>query len=109
MPGFSRHDVLLVRYPFSDLTNAKIRPAVVVGREFRGDVLIVPLTSRMGGLGAGEFALSDWRSAGLNVPSAVKRGIYTVHSSIVLKKVGQLLRTDGERLDASLRNWLELT
>jgi len=108
MPSFSRHDVLLVRYPFSDLTNSKVRPAVVVGREFRGDLLIVPLTSRIGSLGAGEFVLSDWRAAGLNVPSAVKRGIYTVHGSIVLKAVGQLPTADSSRLDASLRVWLEL-
>jgi mRNA interferase MazF len=30
MPNYSKHDVILVRYPFSDLSNAKVRPAVVV-------------------------------------------------------------------------------
>ena len=30
MPSYSRNDVILVRYPFTDLTAAKIRPAVVV-------------------------------------------------------------------------------
>ena len=30
MPSYSRHDVILVRYPFSDLSGAKIRPGVVV-------------------------------------------------------------------------------
>lgn len=108
MPSFSRHEVILVRYPFSDLTSSKVRPAVVVGREFRGDLLVVPLTSRTSGMGNGEFILTDWGTAGLNVQSVVKRGIYTVNTSIVLKSIGLLVPADGERLDASLRIWLEL-
>lgn len=30
MPNCSRNDVILVRYPFCDLSGAKVRPAVVV-------------------------------------------------------------------------------
>jgi mRNA interferase MazF len=108
MPSFSRHEVILVRFPFSDLTSAKIRPAIVVGSAVRADLLIVPLTSRSGGLVAGEFALADWAAAGLNVPSVAKRGIYTVHTSVVLKSIGSLAAGDAARLEASLRLWLEL-
>ena len=28
MPNYSKNDIILVRYPFSDLSTAKIRPAV---------------------------------------------------------------------------------
>ena len=62
MPSYSRSEVILVRYPFSDLSTAKVRPAVVVGVSHASeDSLIVPLTSRTMGLLAGEFALTDWR------------------------------------------------
>ncbi len=109
MPSFSRSDVVLVRYPFSDLTAAKVRPAVLVnGPHASQDLLMVPLTSRLAGLLAGEFAVSDWRGAGLNVPSAVKRGVYTVHSKLVLQILGQLAVADIEQLDRSLRLWLNL-
>ena len=30
MPSDSKHEVVLVRYPFSDLTSAKVRPAIVI-------------------------------------------------------------------------------
>jgi hypothetical protein len=30
MPNFLKNEIVLVRYPFSDLTNSKVRPAVVV-------------------------------------------------------------------------------
>ena len=60
MPSFSKNEVILVRYPFSDLTATKIRPAVVVNdRHAFDDYLIVPLTSRTDRLGAGEFVLAD--------------------------------------------------
>lgn len=110
MPSFSKNEIVLVRYPFSDLTAAKVRPAVVVGVLSRSpDYLIVPLTSRMSRLVGGEFALTDWRGAGLNLPSAVKRGIYTVHASLILKSVGKLSAPDARQVEQSLRQWLELS
>jgi mRNA interferase MazF len=109
MPSFSKNEVVLVRYPFSDLTAAKVRPAVVVNAPHpSADNLIVPLTSRVGGLQAGEFLLADWRTAGLNLPSAVKRGLYTIHDSLVLKSVGRLSARDADRIEQSLRAWLGL-
>jgi len=109
MPNCSEDEVILVRYPFSDLTSAKVRPAVVVGAfPHSPDYLIVPLTSRVGSLAAGEFVLGDWKIAGLNVPSAVKRGVYTVHVSLVLKTLGKLTAGDSKQVEQSLRLWFEL-
>ena len=109
MPSFSKNEVVLVRYPFSDLTAAKIRPAVVIGELYSSDDhLIVPLTSRTSDLRAGEFVLADWQAAGLNLPSAVKRGIYTVHGSLVLKSLGRLSSRDSQQVEQSLRLWLGL-
>jgi mRNA interferase MazF len=107
MPTFSRGDVVLVRYPFSDLTGAKVRPAVVVSAPHTSqDLIIVPLTSRTAGLLAGEFILADWRGAGLNVATAVKRGLYTVHASLAAKTIGSLSSLDAVGLDSALRGWL---
>jgi mRNA interferase MazF len=79
MPNYSQHEVVLVKYPFSDLTNAKIRPAIVVNAPHTSqDIFIVPLTSKTASLLMGEFVLTDWQEVGLNVASAVKRGVYTV-------------------------------
>jgi mRNA interferase MazF len=101
--------VILVRYPFSDLSSSKVRPAVVVSApHLSHDLLIVPLTSRLNGLLPGEFVVMEWRAAGLNVPSAIKRGLYTVETSIVLKLLGQLAMEDANRLEISLRTWLAL-
>jgi mRNA interferase MazF len=99
----------LVRYPFSDLSGAKVRPAIVVSAaHVSRDVIIVPLTSRVSTLLAGEFVLADWKAAGLNVSSAAKRGLFTILQSLVVKSIGSLSATDAGRLDTSLRAWLGL-
>lgn len=109
MPSYSKHDIILVRYPFSDLSSSKVRPAVVVSTSHPSqDIIITPLTSKTGSLMAGEFVLSEWAGAGLNVATAVKRGIYTVHESLVIKVIGQLMDTDAKQLEQSLHGWLGL-
>ncbi len=109
MPSYSRNDIILVRYPFSDLSSSKVRPAVVVSApHISQDIMITPLTSRNASLLEGEFMLSEWAAAGLNVATAVKRGLYTVDESLVVKVIGKLADADAEQLEQSLRGWLGL-
>lgn len=109
IPNYCKNDVLLVRYPFTDLSGAKVRPAVIVHAPHPShDNFIVPLTSRLAALQPGEFALADWEKAGLNVPTAVKRGIYTIHPSLIAKFIGHLSAQDSRILEKSLREWLGL-
>ena len=109
MPNFSKNEIVLVRYPFSDLTNSKVRPAVVVNAAHTSkDLFVVALTSKTQSLMSGEFVLSEWQSVGLNVETAVKRGVFTIHERLVLKTVGTLAKADAESLDESLREWFDL-
>ena len=109
MPSCSRQDVILVRYPFSDLSSSKIRPAVVVSTPHKSqDVFVVALTSKTKALLRGEFVLGQWREAGLNVETAVKRGIYTTDKKLVVKVIGQLADDDLRQLERSLQEWFGL-
>jgi mRNA interferase MazF len=100
-------DVILVRYHFTDLSSMKVRPAVVVSLPHTSeDIFIVPLTSKTTSLFPDEFMLVDWREAGLNVVTSVKRGIYTVNKNLVIKKVGKISTSDSKKLESSLRKWL---
>jgi mRNA interferase MazF len=109
MPSYSKNDVVLVEIVYSDLSSSKIRPGVIVHAPHPSlDVFVVPLSSQTASLLPGEFQLSDWSSAGLHVPSVVKRGIFTIHSSLVLKMLGRVSATDAAILNQSLRQWLAL-
>ena len=109
MSNYSRGEVVLVRYPFSDLSGSKIRPAVIVNSPHTSkDAFILPLTSKTRSLLAGEFILKDWSQAGLNVETAVKRGIYTVHQNLIAQRVGKLSDSDLKDLNNALLLWLGL-
>ena len=80
MQNYSANDVVLIRYPFTGSLEAKVRPAIVISApHISKDIIIVPLTSKTGDLLPGEFVMEEWKSAGLNVVTAVKRVIYTVN------------------------------
>lgn len=107
MPNYSTTDVVLIHYPFTDLSSSKVRPAVIVSApHISEDVFVVPLTSKTDSLLPGEFELTAWKAAGLNVPTCVKRGIYTVKKGLIIKRIGQLNDSDAERLEKSLHEWL---
>lgn len=109
MNNYSKNDVILVRYPFADLSSSKVRPAVVISTpHLSEDIFVVPLTSKTISLLPGEFVLVGWSDAELNVVTAVKRGIYTVNKSLIIKKVGELSTSDTKSLESSLRKWLGL-
>jgi mRNA interferase MazF len=109
MPSYSRGEVVLVRFVFSDLSGSKIRPAVVVSPSHASrDLLLVSLTSKITSLLAGEFILKDWSLAGLRTETAVKRGVFTVEDNLVLKSVGSISPEDMTRLEDSMRAWFGL-
>lgn len=109
MANYSKGSVVLVRFPFTDLTGAKVRPAIVVSAPHTSaDVFIVPLTSKTNRLLPGEFVMQEWQAAGLNVSTAVKRGIFTIRQDLIIRKVGAISALDTQALEDSLRAWLEL-
>ena len=64
------------------------------------------MTSKLSPLLSGEFLLEDWKISGLNVPSAAKRGLYTIQQNLIIRTIGILSNTDAMSLDGSLRDWL---
>ena len=76
MPSYSKGDVVLVLFPFSDMSGSKVRPVIVVSTPHTSqDLFVISLTSKTARLLTGEFVLGEWENSGLNVASAVKRGL----------------------------------
>jgi mRNA interferase MazF len=107
MPSYSKGDVVLVLFPFSDMSRSKVRPVIVVSTPHASqDLFVISLTSKTARLLTGEFVLGEWKTSGLNVPSAVKCGVFTIHESLIVKSIGTLSKSDAGRVDDSLRGWL---
>ena len=109
MTGYKRGSVVLLPFPFSDQSSAKIRPAVIVNPDYPSDDLLVAAVTSVGGtLRPGEFAIQFWREAGLIHPSFAKRAIASATGNLVKKQLGQLHESDLAKLDAALKIWFGL-
>ena len=108
--SFLKGEVVLLPFPFSDLSGSKVRPAVIAGSPVSGspDVFIVPITSRPDLRFSGEFQLLSWAEAGLNTSSFVKRGCFLIDSTLIVKRIGRIGAEDRVSLDFALRTWLDL-
>ncbi len=106
MGRFVKGDVVVVPFPFSDLTRAKRRPALVVARVSDEDVILCQITSRDVRDG---YALSlgdaDFQEGGLKRPSNVRPNrIFTADTRLILYRIGGLKREkSGEVTEAIVR------
>jgi len=108
--SFERGTIVLLPFPFSDLTGAKLRPAVIVSPLYPSDdLLVVALTSAGEALRPGEFPIQCWRQAGLLHPSFAKRALASVSGDLARKSLGRLQESDLARLEDALCLWLGLS
>ncbi|MCC6452599.1 MAG: type II toxin-antitoxin system PemK/MazF family toxin [Acidobacteria bacterium] len=84
--------VVLVRFPFSDLSASKLRPAVVMAQASRDDVILCQITSQAyTDSSAIEIRTSDFESGTLNrISYARPSKLFTANSSLIEKSVGIL-------------------
>lgn len=111
--AFQRGDVVLVPFPFSDLSTIKVRPAVVISGSLyqttEPDLILAALTSKVGtATGPFDYVLNDWQKAGLRSPSALKPVLLTLQPTRVIYTIGTLDSADLTAVEQRLRQALEL-
>ena len=85
-------DVVVVPFPFSDLSLAKRRPALILARLDGDDVILVQITSQAV---SDRYSLpitdTDFAQGGLRLPSHVRPNrIFTADRSLILYRIGTL-------------------
>ena len=106
---YSRGAVVLLPFPFSDQSAAKVRPAVVTHPLYDSDdLIVVAVSSERGTLRPGESGLAFWREAGLLHPSFLKRAVATISKDLIRRQLGVLHTADLAALESALRTWLDL-
>jgi mRNA interferase MazF len=81
-----------VRFPFSDLSQAKLRPAVCLANAERGDWVLCQITSKpYGDSRAVSIDDPDFASGGLKVASHARPGkLFTANENLISHSVGKL-------------------
>src|SRR5881296_3837236 len=93
MGAFAAGQVVIVHFPFSDLTASKLRPAVVLADAGRGDWVLCQITSKdYGDLRAIKVEAADFAHGSLRLSSYARPGkLFTAHASLVAGLAGELV------------------
>lgn len=93
-------EVVLVPFPFTDLSQSKVRPAVCLADAGRGDWILSQITSSpYADPNAVPLDTGDFASGGLLVASFARPGkLFTLHAGLVVRSVGVLNPIALERL-----------
>lgn len=92
MAGFVKGDVVVLPFPFADLSETKRRPALVLAQADAGAVILCQITSQaVRDPDAIELAMSDFQSGALKKLSNIRPNrVFTADSRIVLYRAAQL-------------------
>jgi mRNA interferase MazF len=84
--------VVIVYFPFSDLSASKLRPAVVLADAGRGDWILCQITSKSyGDPRAIKLEDGDFSHGSLRLTSFARPGkLFTAHASLVAGQAGEL-------------------
>ena len=104
-----RGDVVLVRFPFSDYSTAKLRPALIISANNEKEVCVAFISSVLPvDLDKTDFLLTeeddDFIQSGLKKDSVFKMNkIETLDKNIILGKLGTVSKELEKELDKRLR------
>ena len=92
MGTFARGVVVLVRFPFSDLSHSKLRPALVLADGGRDDYILCQITSQpYNAPQAIQLDTANFAVGSLQRTSFIRgEKLFTAHASLISKEVGQL-------------------
>jgi len=92
MERFVKGDIVVIPFPFSDLSGSKKRPALVIADLQSDDIILCQITSQQV---KDKYAIpvkdSDFKSGKLTAPSNIRPNrIFTADKNIIIKKAASL-------------------
>lgn len=114
MTTFDQGDVVLIPFPFTDLSTVKQRPAMIISsasfNNSHGDVIAIAITSQIPkAIAEEDYLLSqeEMELARLPKPSIIKTAkIVTINKVLIRKRLGSLPATTIDKIKTQLQNLL---
>lgn len=102
---YQRGDIVLLPFPFTDLTAVKTRPAVVLSvdafQKSTGDFTVAMITSIFHDTPF-DYQLQDWQKANLLGPSYVRAKLATLDPAMVRYRPGRLSDEDFANVEEKI-------
>lgn len=97
--NYKKWEIVLVPFPFTDLSTSKKRPALIVSpNEYNAklDIVIAFITSKLDLENRiGDYKIQEWKKANLPKPSMIRMKFATIDKSVIIKKLGRLSEKDA--------------
>ncbi len=91
MGALAAGSVVLIPFPFSDLSRTKLRPAVVLATIDKGDCILCQITSQPYDTHAITINEQDFAEGSLQRTSYARPGkLFTAHESLLQREAGKL-------------------
>lgn len=91
MISFNPGDVVLVPFPFSDLSGVKKRPALVLAVADRLKEMVCLMLTSLPGKGGLSHSVVSWKAAGLLKPTTARlHRIFTIDRALALGRLGKI-------------------
>jgi len=111
MINYKKWEIVLVPFPFTDLSSVKRRPALIVSPDIYNagkDLVIAYITSQLNSPSRlGDYKLQKWKEAGLLKSSIVKMKFATIDKTIIAKTIGELEDVDREEIEKILLSFFK--
>jgi mRNA interferase MazF len=113
--ALSKGDIVLVPFPFTDFSQTKLRPAIVLHTDAsKNEITLCFITSQnISHIDSNEFLLNesdpDFATTGLKLSSKVRVSrIVTVTNQLIQRRLGQLSSAQLQQLNTCLTKTLNL-
>ena len=103
MQDYRPGEIVLLSFPFTDATEVKRRPALVLLDTGDEDIVVGRVTSQVA-QGPFDVELAEWREAGLLLPSVVRvHKVATLGKRLVERRLGALRAGDWAQVRAVIQ------
>lgn len=105
----SKRSIVLIRFPFSDLSKSKLRPALVIASTVKDDYILCQITSKnYGDIKSIKLIDSDFEIGSLRKTSFIRyTKIFTANNSIIFTELGILKEKKFDKIIDSLIEFLK--
>ncbi|PWK63880.1 type II toxin-antitoxin system PemK/MazF family toxin [Aminobacter sp. AP02] len=105
---YSRFDVILVNFPFTEKRGQKRRPAIVLSNYAfnteHNHAVTAMVTTASNTIWQSDLSIADFADAGLRTPCVTRMKLFTVADDLILGRIGTLSTSDQARLALAIQS-----
>lgn len=110
METFRKRDIVIFPFPYTDLTNSKLRPCLVLSQEMRQDIILCQITSK--NIKPDKFSIElkdkDTKEGSLKIDSNIRTNmLFTANKNQVIKKICNIDKKKYSQVTKKIRKIIE--